>query len=60
LWFPAFLAAAIVTRGGRFFLGATLLRHPAAQAFIEKYLTWLAIAGVVVIVVLLAVALRLG
>jgi membrane protein YqaA with SNARE-associated domain len=60
LWFPAFVAAALVTRGGRFFLGAALLQHPAAQGFIEKYLNWLAIAGVVAIVVLLAVAFRLG
>ena len=58
LW--QFVAAAIVTRGGRFFLGAALLQHPAAQAFIEKYLNWLAIAGVVVIVALLAIALHLG
>jgi membrane protein YqaA with SNARE-associated domain len=60
LAFPAFVAAALVTRGGRFFLGAALLQHPAAQAFIEKYLNGLALAGVVVIAVLLVVAFRLG
>jgi len=58
LW--QFVAAAVVTRGGRFFLGAALLQHPAAQAFIEKYLNWLAAAGVVAIVLLLVLAFRLG
>ena len=58
LW--QFVLAAVVTRGGRFFLGAALLQHPAAQAFIEKYLNWLAIAGVLAIVALLFLAFRLG
>ena len=58
LW--QFVAAAVVTRGGRFFLGAALLQHPAAQAFIEKYLNWLAIAGVIAIIGLLILAFHLG
>ena len=58
LW--QFIAAAAVTRGARFFLGAALLQHPAAQAFIEKYLNWLAAAGVIAIVILLFLAFRLG
>ena len=58
LW--QFVLAAVVTRGGRFFLGAALLQHPQAQAFIEKYLNWLAIAGVIAIVALLFLAFRLG
>ena len=60
LSFPLFLAAAAVTRGGRFFLGAALLQHPRAKEFIEKYLNWLAIAGVAAIVALLFIAFRLG
>ena len=50
--FPVFVGASIVTRGGRFFLETTLLQHPNAQAFIDKHLTILAIAGVAVIVIL--------
>ena len=60
LAFLPFVAAAAVTRGGRFFLGAALLQHPRAKEFIEKYLNWLAIAGVVAIVALLFIAFRLG
>ena len=58
--FAAFVAAAIATRGARFFLVATLLQHPHAQAFVDKYLNWLAIIGIVAIVVILVVAARLG
>ncbi|HVE23206.1 MAG TPA: YqaA family protein [Acidocella sp.] len=38
--FPVFMAASLVTRGGRFFLEAVLLRRfgPPAQAFIERRL----------------------
>jgi membrane protein YqaA with SNARE-associated domain len=50
---PVFIGASIVTRGGRFFLEATLLRHPHAKAFVDKHLTTLLIAGFVAIVVIL-------
>ena len=42
---PVFIAASIVTRGGRFFLGAALLQHPGAKAFVDRHLTALVIAG---------------
>jgi membrane protein YqaA with SNARE-associated domain len=50
--FPAFVAAAVVTRGARFFLIAALLKRFGApmQAFIEKRLTlvgWLFLAALV-------------
>ena len=47
---PVFIGASFVTRGGRFFLEAALLQHPGAKAFVDKHLTGLAIAGVVLIV----------
>lgn len=50
---PVFIAASIVTRGGRFFLEATLLRQPAAKAFVDRHLTALVIAGFVLIALLL-------
>jgi membrane protein YqaA with SNARE-associated domain len=52
LSFPAFVGAAILTRGGRFFLETSLLQHPQAKAFIDKHLTVLAIGGIAVIVVM--------
>ena len=55
---PVFIAASIVTRGGRFFLEATLLRHPHAKAIVDRHLTVLAIAGVILIVLAL-VAVKL-
>jgi membrane protein YqaA with SNARE-associated domain len=45
-----FVAASIVTRGGRFFLGAALLQHPKAKTIIDRHLNLLAVAGVVLIV----------
>ncbi len=48
-----FIAASIVTRGGRFFLEATLLRHPDAQAFVDRHLTALVIGGFILIAVAL-------
>ena len=48
--FPVFVGASIVTRGGRFFLEASLLQHPKAKAFIDRYLYWLAGAGIVLII----------
>src|SRR5579864_470321 len=44
--FPIFVAASIVTRGGRFFLEAALLQHPKAKAIIERYFYLIAIAGI--------------
>ncbi|HZC17554.1 MAG TPA: DedA family protein, partial [Caulobacteraceae bacterium] len=48
--FPVFVAASIVTRGGRFFLEASLLRRPKAKAVIDRYFHWLAVAGVALII----------
>ena len=48
---PVFIAASLVTRGGRFFLEAALLQHPHAKAIVDKHLTTLAVIGVVLIVV---------
>ncbi len=45
--FPVFVAASVVTRGGRFFLEASLLQHPAAKAVIDRYFYW--IAGVLIV-----------
>lgn len=47
---PVFVAASIVTRGGRFFLEATLLQHPHAKAFVDRHLAALLAGGVVLIV----------
>jgi membrane protein YqaA with SNARE-associated domain len=48
--FPVFVGASIVTRGGRFFLEATLLQHPRAKAIIDRYFYWIAAAGIVAII----------
>ena len=55
-----FLLASLITRGGRFFLVAALLRRfgPAAQSFIERRLTILALAAAILIVGGVVVALR--
>jgi len=45
--FPVFVAASVVTRGGRFFLEAALLQHPKAQAIVDRHFYWIAAAGVV-------------
>jgi membrane protein YqaA with SNARE-associated domain len=50
---PVFIAASLVTRGGRFFLEAALLQHPHAKAFVDRHLTALVVAGLAAIVVLL-------
>ena len=55
---PVFIGASLVTRGGRFFLVASLLQHPKAKAFIDRHLTILAVLGVALIVVAL-VAVRI-
>jgi membrane protein YqaA with SNARE-associated domain len=46
---PIFIGASFVIRGGRFFLVAALLQHPHAKAFVDKYLTWLVVAAVVLL-----------
>lgn len=48
--FPVFVAASIVTRGGRFFLEAALLQHPKAKAIIDRYFYWIAAIGIVSII----------
>jgi membrane protein YqaA with SNARE-associated domain len=48
--FPVFVAASIATRGGRFFLEAALLSHPKAKAVIDRHLTALFIAGIVLVI----------
>lgn len=50
--FPAFLGASIVTRGGRFFLEAWILKRwgPAMLAMVEKRLALWATIGLVVLV----------
>lgn len=50
--FTVFLLASIVTRGARFFLVVALLRRFGApiRDFIERYLTWVTTAFVVVVV----------
>jgi membrane protein YqaA with SNARE-associated domain len=55
---PVFIGASMITRGGRFFLGAALLQHPAAKAVIERRLNLLAVVGVVLVIAAL-VAVRL-
>jgi len=52
---PVFVAASLVTRGGRFFLEAALLQHPHAKAFVDKHLTLL-----VVLVLLVLIPLYVG
>ena len=46
---PTFIGASLVTRGGRFFLGAALMQHPKAKAFVDRHLTLLVIAGFILI-----------
>ena len=48
--FPVFVGASLITRGGRFFAVAGLMQHPHAKAFVDKNFAWLAVAGVVLIV----------
>jgi membrane protein YqaA with SNARE-associated domain len=48
--FPVFVGLSVVTRGGRFFLEASLLQHPKAKAVIDRYFYWLAGAGVLAII----------
>jgi membrane protein YqaA with SNARE-associated domain len=50
---PVFVAASLATRGGRFFLEAALLRHPAARGLVDKHLGW--VVGAAVLALVLAV-----
>ena len=43
LW--QFVLAAVITRGGRFFVGAALLQHPAAKAVVERHLLLITVLG---------------
>ena len=45
-----FIGASIVTRGGRFFIGAALLQHPKAKDLIERHMNVLALVGVALII----------
>jgi membrane protein YqaA with SNARE-associated domain len=49
---PIFIATSIVARSIRFFLVAALLKYfgPAIREFIEKYLGWVFLAGIVVLI----------
>jgi membrane protein YqaA with SNARE-associated domain len=51
--FVTFLWASVLTRGGRFFMAAALLKHfgPAIRAEVERRMTTYALAGVGLIVV---------
>ena len=55
--FPAFIAASVVTRGGRFFLEAWILKKfgPAMLAVVEKRLALFSGIGVVLLVALIVV-----
>ncbi|MDI1282679.1 MAG: membrane protein YqaA with SNARE-associated domain [Brevundimonas sp.] len=54
--FPVFIAASVVTRGGRFFFEAWILKKfgPAMLAVVEKRLALFSIIGVVLLVALIA------
>jgi membrane protein YqaA with SNARE-associated domain len=47
---PVFIAASLVTRGGRFFLEAALLQHPAAKAFVDRHVTALVVGALVLLI----------
>lgn len=55
-----FVAASLATRGGRFFLEAALLRHPAAKQVIDRHLTALFIAGIVLVIGVVLLVRHLG
>jgi membrane protein YqaA with SNARE-associated domain len=58
--FAVFVAASVATRGGRFFLEASLLQHPKAKDFIDRHLTVLAIGGIVMVIAGLLIVRHLG
>lgn len=55
-----FVVASLATRGGRFFLEAALLSHPKAQAVIDRHLTSLFVAGVVLVIAVFLLVRHLG
>ena len=55
-----FTLAAAITRGGRFFLEALLLRQPQAKAFVDKHLVLLTVLGVAAAVIALVAVNLLG
>lgn len=54
--FPVFMAASVVTRGGRFFLEAWILKKfgPTMLAVVEKRLALFSIIGVILVVAVIA------
>jgi hypothetical protein len=58
--FPVLVGASIVTRGGRFFLEATLLQHPQAKAIIDRHLYWFAGGGVALVLLAFVLVKLLG
>jgi membrane protein YqaA with SNARE-associated domain len=48
---PVFIGASLITRGGRFFIVAALLQHPQAKSFVDKHLTTLVVAALVLLIV---------
>ena len=58
LW--QFVLAGAITRGGRFFLGAALLRHPHAKALVEKHLVLLTVAGFLAVLAAVVAVKLLG
>ena len=57
---PQFVLAAVITRGGRFFLGAALLRHPGAKALVERHLLLLTVAGFLAVLAAVVAVKLLG
>ena len=55
-----FAAASIVTRGGRFFLGAALMQHPKAKAVIDRYLHILVPVGIALLLAVIGLILWEG
>jgi membrane protein YqaA with SNARE-associated domain len=58
--FPVFVAASVVTRGGRFFLEAALLQHPKAKSFVDTHLNLLVGAALVLLVAVIVLFKLLG
>ncbi len=52
--FAMFVVASTITRGGRFFVEAALLRHPAAKSLVDRHLGWVAVGCVAVLLLALA------
>ena len=58
--FPVFVAASVVTRGGRFFLEAALLQHPKAKSFVDAHINLLVPAALVLLVAAIVLLKLLG